>query len=83
MSGNICAPTPVDIRSMKKDCPVCEKETEFLCEYYEWYGGEITCLNCGDRWNEDGRARRPFERGWRERSIANAKARLERIPPHI
>ncbi len=78
MTGNICAPAPVEIKTTLIDCPTCEKKTEFLCEYYEWYGGEITCLNCGDSWNEEGRAPRPFERGWREKSISRAKATLER-----
>ncbi len=81
MAVIICAPRPVTIKMVENDCPTCKKKTEFLFESYEWYGGEITCLNCGDRWNEDGRAERPFMRGWREKSIANAKARLERNSP--
>jgi len=65
MEGSVCAPRPVKIDRIKRDCPTCEKETIFQEEVYEWYGGQITCLMCGDRWNEDGRANRPFARNWK------------------
>lgn len=47
-----------------------------LVECYEWYGASVSCLNCGDVWNDGERQPRPFYRGWREQNIAEMKKRL-------
>lgn len=45
---------------------------------YEWYGPEISCLSCGERFNEDGRKPRPFMRNWRPESIRRAREHYAR-----
>ena len=37
-----------------------------------WYGADTTCVECGDRWCSEGVYPRPFVRGWRQKSIAEA-----------
>ncbi|MEE9598564.1 MAG: hypothetical protein V3V96_17455 [Acidiferrobacterales bacterium] len=70
---HICAPSPESVRLVRVRCPTCERRTYFVASTYEWYAGDMTCLACGDSWNEDGRAVHPFERGWRGKSIAAAR----------
>jgi hypothetical protein len=38
-----------------------------------WLGTDATCLRCGEHWQDGVRADRPFERGWRKKSIKAAK----------
>lgn len=71
---HICAPPTFNHRTITY-CPVCECRRRMLVEDGAWWGFTITCLTCGDRWGEDGRMPRPFARGWRERSVAKAKAK--------
>lgn len=54
-------------------CPTCEKRTTFYGLFQDWYGWLITCLTCGDRWQDGEMLPRPFERGWREKSVERAK----------
>lgn len=44
-------------------CPTCERGRRMLVKCWEWHGPIVTCLGCGEVWNEDGRAERPFARG--------------------
>ena len=57
----------------RRDCPTCGRPRFFLLSQEEWYGFTLVCLRCGDRFGEEGRHQRPFERGWRERSVESAK----------
>lgn len=60
-------------------CPTCERRRRMVKRVELWHDPEIICCGCGDSWlfepNEDYRFRRPFERGWREKSIKIAKDR--------
>jgi hypothetical protein len=57
----------------KQHCPTCESEQEFYCEFEEWYGWTVTCLNCGDRWMDGELCPRPFARAWRKESVEYAR----------
>ncbi len=70
---HICAPQPWAVRLVRFRCSTCERRTFHVVASYEWYGPDGTCLRCGERFNEDGRAERPFARGWREKSKADAR----------
>lgn len=39
-----------------------------------YFGDDVTCLGCGDKWGEEGRYRRPFRRAWRTAAIEHATA---------
>lgn len=79
MTVHICAPAPVVVKLRRLYCPTCNRRTYSVISFYEWYGPDDTCLNCGERFNEDGRAPRPFMRGWRKDSIAAAKRHYRRF----
>lgn len=59
----------------KINCPNCKSDQDFLCQFEEWYGWTITCLNCGDRWQDGELCLRPFQRNWREERKINARDR--------
>ena len=70
---HIYAPSATEAVIRSLDCPTCKRRRFALCLHYEWFGPDMTCLGCGERWNEDGRAERPFARGWRKESIRQAR----------
>jgi hypothetical protein len=70
---HIHAPKPEIRMIVRRACPTCKRNTFFTYFSYEWYGPSCTCLKCGDRWNDGEMAERPFARGWRKRSIQQAK----------
>jgi hypothetical protein len=65
-----------DVR--KTYCPTCKKNRYFWGWFQEWYGWEITCLKCGDVWQDGERTERPFLRGWRKASVKSALAHARR-----
>lgn len=60
-------------------CPTCKKRRRFYGWFQEWYGWEITCLGCGDRWQDGELAERPFRPRWRQENIAEAKKCWKRL----
>ena len=64
-----------EVRTM--DCYTCGTIQRMLCQFQDWYGWTITCLTCGEQWQDGERVERPFMRGWRKLAIeaANNKAR--------
>ena len=72
---HINAPQPTSRRKFRKVCPTCKAKRTMVTWFYEWYGPTITCLGCGEQWNEDGMLPRPFEPGWRKKGIARARRR--------
>lgn len=74
----ICFAKVIEAVVEKQDCPACQSEQDFLCEFEEWYGWTKTCLNCGDSWMDGELCPRPFLRGWRKKSIESAKKRAEK-----
>jgi ribosomal protein L37AE/L43A len=57
-------------------CPTCKKDTLKLCQYFEWYGPSVVCLECGERWEGGERLPRPFAPKWREKSVERARNRM-------
>lgn len=56
----------------KNLCVNCKDDEWMLGTHFEWYSSHWTCLKCGERYNDDGIAPRPFERGWRNKSRNSA-----------
>ena len=56
-------------------CPTCKARRTFYCFLQAWYGWDLTCIGCGERWQDGERMPRPFEPRWRERSIQSARDR--------
>ena len=54
-------------------CPTCDRRRRFVCHFEAWYGVDVTCLGCGDRWSDGEMAERPFQRGWRQESVKRAR----------
>ena len=44
-----------------------------VSESYEYYGPDLTCCGCGERWQDGEMAERPFCPGWRKLNIGKAK----------
>jgi hypothetical protein len=57
------------------DCPTCEARTITYGWFEKWYGWDITCLSCGERWfpDEGEIAERPFRPRWRNENIEAAR----------
>ena len=74
---HICWTDFTDNKITVQHCPTCKQDARFLCRFQEWYGWNVTCLQCGDSWNDGELSPRPFMRGWRKLAIeaANNKAR--------
>jgi len=72
MSGAICGGYGVLERRIR-DCPTENAPRRMVGSFAAYYGWTITCLGCGDRWQDGERGERPFARGWRQRSIAHAE----------
>lgn len=70
-------PPPIAPKVKPHYCPTCEKDTEYLGEHIPWHGWTITCLTCGDQWQDDYRLARPFRRGWRKDRVRRARERME------
>ena len=70
---HVHAPPATGMKISREHCPTCQKRRYMLVATYEWYGPNIVCLKCGERWNEEGRVERPFCRSWRQMSIDSAK----------
>lgn len=69
---HVYAPAPMEVQIVRAHCTTCQRSRRMVTTLYEWYSGELTCLRCGESWNEDGRRERPFARGWRPRAIRSA-----------
>ena len=76
--GNLHICRPIEERREVREmaCPTCEAVTPQLCSFYEWYGWSVTCIGCGDRWQDGEMCPRPFAPRWRKMSIQDALARL-------
>lgn len=54
-------------------CPIEGRRRRMYGWFQHWYGWTVTCLGCGDRWQDGELGARPFKRGWRREAIAAAK----------
>ena len=74
MSGvHVHAPAPVECRLVRQHCPTCERRTYMVALLYEWYGWHLTCLACGESWEDGERLPRPFAPRWRQCSREAAR----------
>jgi len=73
---HIHAPRPTKSMAKIQRCPTCKKRRKFWGAFYEWYGWNITCLSCGERWQDGERLQRPFCPGWRKDSVKRARAAM-------
>lgn len=69
---HINAPAAYTFRLMAW-CWNCDQKRRCVGRFQTWYGTAIVCCHCGDGWADGETKPRPFERGWREKSIARAK----------
>lgn len=67
----VTPPTRIERRRLK--CPTCKRVTRFVTLMFEWHDPESICCACGERWQGAEMCTRPFERGWRKRSMARAE----------
>lgn len=79
MTVHVCAPPDASANIFRSQCPTCERQTYLVDFFVEWYGSEVVCLKCGERWMDGERMERPFKPGWRQDSIRRAKARYRRF----
>jgi ribosomal protein L37AE/L43A len=70
---NICDGGDKTYHRTMRRCPCCQRLRPIAGFYQRWYGFTWTCLGCGDSWSGGELLPRPFARGWRQRSIANAR----------
>jgi len=73
MKIHIHAPPCQSWSVRRKKCPTCKNRQRLLMEYYEWYGASVTCLKCGEMWQDGEMCERPFKPGWRKERVAAAK----------
>jgi transcription initiation factor TFIIIB Brf1 subunit/transcription initiation factor TFIIB len=75
---HIYAP-PREIRIIQASCcPDCQRtEPAMVDDFTDGYNAaEVVCLCCGNGWSEGKLCPKPFERGWRQRRIADAIRRF-------
>ena len=78
MDIHVHAP-PSNFTLQKNICSTCGEPQWMLGSHAMWYSSDWVCLQCGERYNDDGIAERPFERAWRKKSINNAMQTLKKI----
>lgn len=69
---HIHAPAAAEVRRLRRRCSTCERRTTFVGALYHWYGWLLTCLSCGEQWEDGERLARPFQRAWRVANIQRA-----------
>jgi len=60
-------------------CPTCKRKTLFFCQHTPWHGWGLTCLRCGERWDDVEMLERPFCPSWRRDNIRSARKRYRAI----
>ena len=76
MGSALCSANLLDAELRTDFCSTCKKAVLKLCQYFEWYGPSVVCLECGERWEDGERLPRPFAPKWREKSIERARKRM-------
>jgi ribosomal protein S27AE len=76
---HVHAPAADAFRRQRRRCPTCQARRTFTATHQAWYGWLLTCLGCGDRWQDGERLPRPFARGWRQQEIAAARKRARAL----
>jgi hypothetical protein len=70
---HICYSRMDETKKWRRRCPSCTFRTTMFGWFQEWYGWHITCLHCGEQWQDGCQVERPFMSGWRKRNIAEAR----------
>ena len=78
MNFHLYAP-PYSPYALVIDCPTCERQRRAYGQAYEWHGATITCAGCGEQWQGDEQAERPFAPGWRRKGIEYARKGLAKL----
>jgi hypothetical protein len=74
---------PIFYTRRVRNCPTCDRRRRFVdTDRGLWVGPILTCVGCGDSWSEGCRMERPFARGWRQRAIADARAKWAQARPY-
>jgi hypothetical protein len=57
-------------------CPTC-KTRRRMSEHWDgaWYGSTLSCMSCGEMWQDGVRGYRPFQRGWRQERVRALRGR--------
>ena len=64
-------------------CPVCHERHRIIgTDRGAWYGILWTCCGCGDSWADGEILPRPFQRGWRQKAVAEARRRWVAAGPY-
>lgn len=62
-------------------CPTEGKRRRMYGSFQFWYGWHVTCLGCGDSWEDGEQLPRPFKRAWRKDAVKRAKAQWAAAVP--
>lgn len=70
----ICRAPRGIVRRYIMRCWNCETNRRVVSVWQGMFYGSIQyCCHCGDGWGDGQRMERPFQRGWRQKSIAKAR----------
>ena len=71
-----------EVRAVRVHCPTCRPfRVAAVAAFQEWYGWMVTCLRCGESWQDGEMLMRPCEPGWRPKAIQAARTRYRRVHP--
>lgn len=71
-----------EVKAIRVACPTCRPfRVAAVASFQEWYGWLVTCLRCGEQWEDGEVLPRPCERGWRVKSIQEARKRYRQMHP--
>lgn len=71
----VCSPEVTKAKKWRRRCPSCTFRATHVGYFYEWYGWHVTCLRCGEQWQDGEWLERPFMPRWRQRNIEAARKR--------
>lgn len=70
---HVCRTRVDSCRKVIQICWNCKKRRAMWGWFQEWYGWHITCLSCGEQWQDGEHVPRPFMPKWREENIKHAR----------
>lgn len=76
---HICFATVDAARPHFSHCPTCKGRRKFWAWFQHWYGWTVTCLRCGDRWQDGEMLERPFKPRWRQENIDHARKMMAEV----
>jgi len=79
--GHICRPKLEWCKILWALCPTCKRRSPMVSRLYAWYGVDGICLRCGEFFQDNEQAERPFAPAWRKKNIQHAKEVYRRENP--